>query len=475
MQNNNQSLVTLVSRTLVELIMRDNNQSLIILVSRTLVRWRLRLMPKKSHRELFYFRFVRPSLIRVLVGSRGNTEITQGAKAKAPANPDAEKVKLRENSLMKKEDVKEILLIKCDHVGDFFLTLQAFTIIRKGFPFAKITLLCGPWNKDLALQSGLFDRVITINLVAEVSSHNAETFNSKAIEEYGLPEFDLAIDLKVETDMQFLFHYIRAKFKAGFEHGNLELPLNLLDSDEASNYRLPPRMDFIFTAPSFRNQGIPNKARHAQTLLAAFSAGIVEYFDRQEVMCHAFKPFLENRSSVRLIRRGKGPLIGINTGSGAPTRNWALAYYIDAIKCLIAQHDVTIVLLGSKHQAEDGRGIIEAVGDTNVINCIDVVSLVELPEVIHQLDLYIGHDTGGTHLAALMEQKTLCLHSGVTPLESYGPVGKNVTILKCQELSCLFCGLTSLSDCQHNHACMNLIKPAIVVSTCEEILGLTAA
>ena len=53
-----------------------------------------------------------------------------------------------------------ILLLKLDHIGDLVLAMRAMLRIRKAWPDAHITLVCGPWNVALARQLGLFDRII---------------------------------------------------------------------------------------------------------------------------------------------------------------------------------------------------------------------------------------------------------------------------------------------------------------------------
>ncbi len=53
-----------------------------------------------------------------------------------------------------------ILLLKLDHIGDMVLAMRAMLQIRKAWPDAHITLVCGPWNVALARQLGLFDRIV---------------------------------------------------------------------------------------------------------------------------------------------------------------------------------------------------------------------------------------------------------------------------------------------------------------------------
>jgi len=140
---------------------------------------------------------------------------------------------------------------------------------------------------------------------------------------------------------------------------------------------------------------------------------------------------------------------------------------------LIDQHDATIVLLGSKRQHTDGEAILRNLGNAarNVVNLIGMLTLAELPGVVHQFDLYVGPDTGTTHLAALLGRKTLCLHAGVSPIESFGPIGPNAVVVKCVNLPCAPCGIQELSGCAHNHRCMRSITAETITHEIEEMLA----
>jgi SAM-dependent methyltransferase len=57
-----------------------------------------------------------------------------------------------------------IISFKMDHLGDFILAMPAFANLRRAFPFAFLTLVCGAWNVGEALATGLFDEVLTFSV-----------------------------------------------------------------------------------------------------------------------------------------------------------------------------------------------------------------------------------------------------------------------------------------------------------------------
>jgi len=422
----------------------DSTGSLAVALARKFMKIRFAVLPSHSRRELFYFRFIRPVFQKLLLrrDSVGDT-------------PPPQVIAVRPGPPFGRDDVRDLLIIKCDHLGDFFLAVKAIEILKKGFPAARITLLCASWSEGFALSLGLFDRVVCADVFTEASGEGTVRFDPEVLAAHNFPQFDIAIDLRIGPESRFLLDKVSARFKAGFEDPLTELPA----------------MDFYLCAPSPSTRETPNYARHAQSLLATLAGGVVNVFDAGPTAFGIFETDVTT-SDLSLRSLGKGPLIGINTGSGAPTKNWSLDNFSSLAHHLIAQIDATIVLLGSEQQWADGAFIAEtnAVASNRILNFIGTIKLPDLPQAIRQLDLYIGHDSGGTHLAAMLGVKTLCLHAGVGSLESHGPLGGNVVVLKCFNLPCSPCGLTELAACAYGHRCMRAISPERVIIEIEKML-----
>jgi heptosyltransferase-2 len=420
--------------------------SIALSLAQSLIKIRQLALPPRSAREHVYMRFLRPHLANLLW--RGDARRVPQVLSTGP------------RASLRLSDIRQILVVKSDHIGDFFLSLPAASIIRQSFPKARITLLCGSWNKDLASKSELFDRVVCADIFAEVTAQPPPRFDPKVLAAYGFPVFDIAIDLRIEPESRFLLSHVSARLKAGFECGPAEQPL----------------MDFAFRAPALNFDDRPNYARRTQLLLAAFAHGIVGLFDAERAANDAVRPYIRNPAGC-LTRSGEGPLVGINTRSGLPTKDWPLENYISVIRRLISESDATIVLLGSKRQQADAEAIVRKISaaSKNIVNLVGSLPLPELPAVIHQLDLYVGPDTGTTHLAAMLGRKTLCLHAGVAPLESFGPAGPGVVVVKTIHLPCSPCQIIDLAWCTHGHQCMQLITVEKVMAEIEKLRALPVA
>jgi len=78
-----------------------------------------------------------------------------------------------------------------------------------------LTLVCGPWNVKLASQFGIFDEIHSCNFFW---SHSGEGINRGIAEFRQLPlgEYDLAIDLRHDTETRPILNFVRARYRAGF-------------------------------------------------------------------------------------------------------------------------------------------------------------------------------------------------------------------------------------------------------------------
>lgn len=111
----------------------------------------------------------------------------------------------------------KILVLKLDHLGDFIMGLPALERLRAAFPASKITLVVGPWNEPIAQSLGLFDTVLPFAAYPRNSSEEAvDVPGKKALFDALVSgDYDLAIDLRTDSDTRFFLRDVRAGLRAG--------------------------------------------------------------------------------------------------------------------------------------------------------------------------------------------------------------------------------------------------------------------
>lgn len=143
---------------------------------------------------------------------------------------------------------RRILVLKLDHLGDLIMARTALRRLRGYFADAHIDLVTGSWNVDLARALGVADRVIAFDAFPRNSTEveaNVEAtlglFRAAVAERY-----DLAIDLRTDTDTRRLLRHVDAAVLAGigskahYPFLTIALPL-----DHTRNEAARPRQDRI--------------------------------------------------------------------------------------------------------------------------------------------------------------------------------------------------------------------------------------
>jgi ADP-heptose:LPS heptosyltransferase/ectoine hydroxylase-related dioxygenase (phytanoyl-CoA dioxygenase family) len=123
-----------------------------------------------------------------------------------------------------KPTIRRILVVKVDHIGDLLIADDAFSLLRSFFPDARLELICGTWNVELARRLGWFDTVHGLDFFHEVSglqsdfSHAAASFRMAAeqLDRLNLGFYDLAIDLRYDHDSRRILQHIDATIRAGY-------------------------------------------------------------------------------------------------------------------------------------------------------------------------------------------------------------------------------------------------------------------
>ncbi len=114
--------------------------------------------------------------------------------------------------------------------------------------------------------------------------------------------------------------------------------------------------------------------------------------------------------------------IVIHPGSGSPKKNWPLERFLELADALRASERNVAWVLGP---AERDFEMHRSLGD---IDLVQASSLVKLAHRLSKAKLYIGNDSGITHLAAALGCPTIAIFGPTDPAK-WGPIGAHVTSL----------------------------------------------
>ena len=276
----------------------------------------------------------------------------------------------------------KILVIRGGAIGDFVLTLPAIAALRAQFPEAHLEVLGYPHIAQLALAGGLVNRVEAIEARGLAGFFARRGELTEALVDY-FSEFDLVISYLYDPDEIFEINLRRCM------HGQF--------------IAAPHRAD--------EKAGIHAAKVYLKPLerLAIFDANHIP-----ELSLEVRGPQLNQ--------------IALHPGSGSESKNWPEASWVKLIEYLVSSTELHLLLLGGEAEGERLRRLAARIR----VERLTVAQSLALTEVAHLLQrsaIFVGHDSGVTHLAAAVGLPGLILW-GDTAEAIWGPPSEKMVILR---------------------------------------------
>ncbi len=345
-------------------------------------------------------------------------------------------------------NITSILVIKPCCIGDLILATPAIGQLKKSFPHAKIAVATGPWSRDILINNPDVDEIIDSGQVGIGSKVSLKEYFS-LVSKLKNKDFQLCLVLDRSPLVSLLPFLAGIPIRAGLDSKGRGFPLSI---------RVPV-----------------TEGRHEAELyldtVRALNIGINE-------------PELKFRVSDSALQWAKeklspqvGPLVvlqaggGVNPGSSMFEKRWPLESYSELAGLFIEQ-GYRIVAIGDQSDKEaasylmslhnkNGEGVIDLAGQT---------TLEQLGAAISVSSLYIGNDSGPTHLAAAVGAPVVAIFGPSKP-QTYAPYTKKKRVIYKGEhcVNCQFSG-GLLRECRNNMRCMKEINVEEVWTAVQDLL-----
>jgi hypothetical protein len=119
-------------------------------------------------------------------------------------------------------------------------------------------------------------------------------------------------------------------------------------------------------------------------------------------------------------------LVVIQPGSGGSHKRCHLDNFLAVAEKLVSKNIQVIFLLGPVEVEQFGDVAIKKI--TSVAKCLTDLSLTQVLELLSCADVFLGNDSGITHLAAALGVKTIAVFGPTNPA-IYSPIGPAVTVV----------------------------------------------
>ena len=326
--------------------------------------------------------------------------------------------------------IGSVLVVRLDEIGDMVMTTPFLRELRQLLPRAHVTLVVKPGVQALFETCPYVDETLVFEfayrmpgiLRAVVLPVTSLRFAARHL--WGR-RYDLALLPRWDTDYYFATFLA---FWSGAPHR-----LGFSEKVSAKKRWANRGFDRLLTL------ALPDGAKRHETerpLLLLHALGASGGDDRQEL----WMGDADREDAAALLREmgvGEGEmLIGIGPAGGhSVLKQWPLQNFAAVGRQLAEKHGARLVLFGGPGEADMGRDLAEQIGPA-ALNLIGKTSLRQTAALMACCRVYVGNDSGPTHVAAAMGVPVVAIFGSSCP-HRFHP-GENTTLV-WHDLPCSPC------------------------------------
>ncbi|RJQ24052.1 MAG: glycosyltransferase family 9 protein [Nitrospiraceae bacterium] len=323
-----------------------------------------------------------------------------------------------------KGEIKNILLFRCQKLGDMLTFLPTILCVRKMFPSARITLAC---RKDgLAVA----ERVPAINIML---------IDDLGKDKRHCPRYDLMITSSQDAG------WIRLKKKLNIKYALGVLPESL--KGVCLKHRLQYR---YFSAVERYTDSEHDVDRNLKALkpLGKFDCG------RQKRTLWIAPS--EKETISEFLPDAGARLVVVSPSGSKQSKNWRPNFFAGLCDRLLGEPGMKIIFTGRGTLArEQSDRILEGMKGP-ALSLIDRTSFGELCALIERADLVISVDSGTAHIASYLDRPLVVIF-GPGDLEQWKPWHMDQSLAAVVQAPCE-CGTTNYR-CKAKKHCLDSITP----------------
>lgn len=336
----------------------------------------------------------------------------------------------------------EIFLLRLDRIGDFVLGVPAYRALRQAHLDDRISVVVPAAVAELAKACPFFDEVYVFEARWLMAGEKAGARWKSAwqlIRFLRSKSIDLLLDFRYQNRLDPLVAGLSgARRRVGFQQGFFSF--------------------FLTDSVSYPSDGIHQVRRN---LLLLEGLGIHAKDLTLEI---GWDERAEKRAQSHLPRQETLPgisRIGIHLGAATPSKRWDEENFAALIHELAAVTDAEILVFGGEADLSFAHEVMDGL-QAPVVNLVGKLTLTQMASLMAGCGVFIGCDTGPTHLAAACGVPVVSLFSAANEVEVWKPWGARVKVLTRHPT----CSPCQRHDCRRTdgYFCMREIKVEEVVA-----------
>jgi heptosyltransferase-2 len=282
-----------------------------------------------------------------------------------------------------------ILVVRGGAIGDFIMTLPAIGALRAQWPEAHLEILGYPHIASLAVGSHYADGTRSIEARAMAGFFVPNGILDPALMDY-FAGFNLVVSYLYDPDHMFADNVRRCGVKRVVE-------------------------------ASPRPSDVP-AARHYCKSLEELAIYVEEPVPR------VYPGENDRRMAEGYFRDlGKQPVVAVHPGSGSAAKNWPVDKFASVCRWLVDEMAVQLLVIQGEADDMTVQELTKLLAP-RVPKLVRGLKLTELSAVLERCLLFLGNDSGISHLAAAVGTPTLAMF-GPSSSSIWRPVGSHVQVV----------------------------------------------
>jgi ADP-heptose:LPS heptosyltransferase/GT2 family glycosyltransferase len=367
-------------------------------------------------------------------------------------SPDHEPTQLSVTGgpMLPREDIRRILVVKLDHIGDCIIAFPAVRRLKQHFPNARIAVLTARASQPVWAYEPSIEQTIEFEFFHPRSADGEVELTDEDWQELrrrlSAERFDLAVDLRKHPETRPVLQHTGARWLVGFDFRN----------------------QFPWLDVALEWTGDQLYARKRQYA----GDDLVNLVDAIAASCAADRAVIA--APPARTKPAGAPVIWVHPTAGNDIKQWPLEYFAVVIDQLVEAYGARIVLTGAPGDEAVAAGIVRRLRHPDAVtSMIGTSPLAELPALMEGASLFLGNDSGLKHIAAGLGIPTVGVHGGTLDPREWGPVGPSAVAI-ARDMVCSPCYLSKVEDCHRGLACLQLLEPGRVYEACKRLLLLAA-
>lgn len=322
---------------------------------------------------------------------------------------------------------EKILVIRLDHIGDVVCSTPIFRELKEAYPLSEISVLTSASGKEILAENPYIRHVYVLekNWFSRGKREGMLLGAIKAVFWMRREKFDIAFDLRGDIRHIMMMFLGRAKYRIGY-------------GITGGGFLLNKTVEY-----SSLSHSLTNNLKLVSSLTRTLQQEDLELYLTE----------FEKQSASEILRsvgvKEDDKIVCIHAEAGYPSKDWGVHRFLELARKLSHIEQTKVVLLGTRKESLKEPGI----ENENMIDLRGNTALRELMALLSKADLFIGNDSGPSHIAAVLGVYCIVLASGTNNYEEWGIRTEEKFVFRVP----VICAPCEKEECErNNHPCMNI-------------------